>query len=164
MNADLFNIAELAYNHSKHMVEVEGIDELMPSFLSLREGGKLDIIMTPFGSEFEKELTAIALKEKFQEENVQAYIHVSEAWMLVVDGKDADAYMADKDRVPPSKSDRRQEVVIIAGQSKDGGHLFANVEIRRDDNNRRTLGEFKPTINEGQLGGMFATLLNEEED
>lgn len=156
MTTKLQEMAKMAYDTSKKIIEEKGGgEELTPAFLALMPDESITIMLCPIFHEEAKEAISQLLRMKFKELGVLAYIHVSEAWQV--------SYGPNEERpnIEPSKSERRKEVVIIAGQHISGETFTSSIDILRDDNNVRSLAPFEVDPDIKPSGGRFATLLGE---
>lgn len=155
--ARLNDLMKAAYETAKELINGGTSEPIMPVFILLDRKNKVHIIGTPFNDEKEKDMTAAFIREQAKELGATAYVHVSEAWVTTVSPSTPAS-----DIVQPSKSEARREVLMVAGEDIDKGHIAHMWPIERDANNKRSLGpEDKDFPGGKNLGGRFANLLSE---
>lgn len=153
MKNALANLERLAVDTSTKIVN-SGAEELMPVFIGYSPKNGIKLIATPYGNEAEKDAAVAFIKEKFKEEQITAYVHVAEAWMLRGDMREGIPEVA------PSKSERREEIIMVVGEDADGNRAFRTLPIIRDENNVRSVGkEISTNDANGFVDGRFVGLL-----
>lgn len=82
-------------------------EQMSPSWLLVGLDGQRHLFMTPWKSDFEKELTRSFMREKMKELDAVAYSVVTESWMVRL--PNGARPIVDR----PSQDPRRQECVMI---------------------------------------------------
>jgi hypothetical protein len=142
-------LVDTAYKVAKDQVP-DG--DLVPSFMAVT-GNQMQLIMVPAFTPDTKPLVYAGLRQKFKQDKVEAYVATAESWAVAVDRK--------KNEELPEGSlendDRRQEIVVISGVTKDLV-ISGMAPVLRDKDNKRTLGELKIMEATKVMGEMISLL------
>lgn len=94
-------------------------------------GTPTEVVMFPLPLDSNKPLAYMMARLLLKSTKAKWYFIISEAWAATYDKTDT--------FVEPSKSDKRIEVITVAGSDDLGKRFFKSFEIKRDSGGKRTL-------------------------
>lgn len=153
MSMDLNKLIEFVVTGAKAAFDKDG--EVHPTTFAISGEDQVMIIPSSWGSAEERAQMLTNLKQLFQEYKVKRYVMVNEAWMRSV-GPGDDLSVA------PSKSDNREECLIISGTDgiKRAFELFDIV--RPFDGSKPHLEPSKKMQDADKMGGDLFGLLDSD--
>jgi hypothetical protein len=150
---DLEAMLGVAHAHARRMLIDEKHPSLMPTFAVLEKDESMSIFGCPWTNDIEKRMTLMLIGSTMRSTGALAYCALAEAWMTIVDSR--------VPFLPPSKSDRRIEVISAMAASRTD-KVMQLWEIKRDKKGQIVdLQQIEGETMRGQVGGEFATLLDE---
>lgn len=129
--------------------------DLQPVFLLIQQGGELVPVAVEFQNDEQKDEAAQAVSLLMRAQRTAAYVFVCEAWVLIADAKDG------LPKYKPSQSESRKEMLFINGETYDGNEIAVMVELGRDMEGKRTMGEPEYMSTDARNCGRFANLLTQ---
>lgn len=129
--------------------------ELYPIVHAIDKDGNHHVIGVPQigGTDEEKDLVAVALRDDFKKRGIEQYILIIEAWTLRLP-PDTDL----KELPRPRDHADRIEVVTLQAEAKDGDNICGEMVITRDTKGKPSLGELQ-SWRAGVLHGRLTGLL-----
>jgi hypothetical protein len=107
----LIQLVELAGSHARRIL-IDGQQELMPTWVLIDRGGRMQILGTPWKNQLEKDLTARMLRHKMREDDVVMYSCVIEAYAATKPKDWTPNKLNDPDYVAPRDDPARREIVV----------------------------------------------------
>lgn len=150
---DLQDLFIMATGFARTHFEADG--EIQPMWIGVDHNDEQVVVVTPFHSNKEKELTIKAVRELFRDKNVIRYAFICEAWMVDVKGQNVTR--EDVEGIVPSRHPDRIEVINFVLEEK-GASKQAYYKIIRPDDGKPylsdliTLEDFKV---EGRMSGVL---------
>jgi hypothetical protein len=130
--------------------------EVRPMWLLMDAKGKIQPVITSFGSPEEKDACADFIRVALRAHRAVRYGFMSEAWYLSVRKGHPDYDHPEK--VPPSEHQDRREVINLMVEDDQGGCMVGRYFILRPEIGKPTLSKFEQDGDLGRAGGRFSGL------
>lgn len=153
----LHDLVEHSWSFAESYLGKDG-KEIMTQFTAQTADGALNIYMTPWGNEAEKQWTLDKLRAHFAETNVQRYVMISEIWRVTYKGADIPDIRAGK-HVMPSQHPNREECLMVLGVDPGAGEIMQFIAPIITEDGKRRLGERESPPHEGEASGRMIDLL-----
>lgn len=130
-----------------------------PMVHAVSRDGQHHLLMVPQigGTDDEKDIVAVGMRESFKKLDIVQYVLMCESWTLWIKETSPSSDMKKLPR--PSAHPDRIEVITLQGETKDQT-ICGEIRINRDKDGKGTLGKlstFRSEISHGRLTGLLQT-------